>query len=98
MNSKEDTADMTDDWMNPPVTSYSWTAPVLKNETEYIIERKHKTICFGSPGYITEWRFWSKFDTAEMRDSSYAMLQKEHPVWQLRCRDRNPYMESLGLF
>jgi hypothetical protein len=88
--------DMTDDWMNPSrSTSYTHREPQFGDPTEYLIEREKRRITFGSPGSITNWEYWDKFDTAESRDAALARLVERHPMWHLRARDRNPWMEKV---
>lgn len=88
------TVDMTDDWMNPkPMQAYVSEAP--KNEMEYLIERERRIICFGNPGSITQWEVWDKYTVKKERDKALQRLSKEHPMWHLRARDRNPYMEQI---
>lgn len=84
--------DMTDDWMNPP-TSRMWTATMPDNKTVFLIERESRVITFGDP--LTEWKEWERFDTAEARDTALARLRAEHPVWSLRSREYNPYMDYI---
>ncbi len=88
--------DMTDDWMNP-TNLFAWTIPTPENKMIYAIQRAKKTICFGNPGHIVEWKEWSKHDTAEARNAELAKLEEEHPMWRLRKRDYNPYLESIGM-
>jgi hypothetical protein len=88
--------DMTDDWMNPkPMT---WETPKVDDKDEFLIERARKVVCFGNPGYIIEWDFWSKHDTKAERDAALVKLSEEHPMWHLRARDRNPWLEQHGIY
>lgn len=88
--------DMSDDWMNPK-TSVTYTYREPENKMVYAIERQKRTICFGNPGSITEWVAWSTHETKEARDHELERLRVAHPVWQLRSRDYNPYLERLGV-
>lgn len=90
--------DYTDDWMNPKPTgtsSFTYRAPQSGDPIEYLIERQKRTPVFGNPGSITSWEYWSKYDTAEKRDEVLVRLRIDHPIWQLRARDRDPYAERL---
>ena len=91
-----DKPDMTDDWMNPRPSSWSGSirSPRPDDPTEYLIERERRIICFGSPGSITKWDYWSKYDTPELRDAALKRLREQHPAWHLRARDRHPYREK----
>lgn len=90
--------DMTDTWMNPDMGSFTVSSPVYENKTEYFIERCRRQICYGNPGYIDEWATWSVYDTAKERDEELKKLHVKHPMWHLRARDRNRYLESRGIF
>ena len=92
--------DWTDDWMNPPRSHHygSKQTPVKPSTVEYLIERCQRRICFGSPGYIDSWQFWSKHDTAEKRDEELEQLHKQYPAWHLRARDRRPWFEQNGIY
>lgn len=90
--------DLTDDWMNPQSVDKMFTAPREPqpgDPIEYLIEREKRTICFGNPGSITSWEYWSKYDTVEKRDEALARLRAEHPMWHLRKRDRDPYWDRV---
>ena len=91
-----DKPDMTDDWMNPkPSAGYTYREPQPGDPTEYLIEREKRIPVFGNPGSITRWEYWSKHDTKEARDEELKRLRKSHPMWHLRARDRNPWMERV---
>ena len=59
-------------------------------ETEYLIEKQEKQICFGDPGYVMQWRFWSSHKTASERDQELERLREWKPEWVLRARDEVP--------
>lgn len=90
--------DHEDDWMNPKSVSWQSPPPPKMGEIEYLIERAKRQICFGSPGSIVQWHFWSKHDTAQKRDEELKRLSDEHPLWHLRARNSHPYMERLGIY
>lgn len=88
--------DLTDDWMNPPThSSFTYHEPQPGDPIEYLIERERRIICFGNPGSIKRWDFWSKYDTVEERDVAFARLREHHPRWHLRARDRDPYWDRI---
>lgn len=76
-----------DDWMNPRGGLYQTPKPPPYGTKRYVIEREKRTITFGYPGSITEWRIWSTHDNAKDRDEAYARLVKEHR-WSLRKRNQ----------
>lgn len=78
-----------------PTTSFSWSPKPPENKIEYRILREKKTICFGDPGYITEWQVYEKFDSGPERDARFYELQTEHPMWHLQTSEANPYFEQL---
>ncbi len=90
--------DMTDDWWDKTNDTTIFQQSQPENKMEYLIERAEKQVCFGNPGYIQNWRFWASFDTAAKRDEELKRLRGEHPAWRLRTADRNPYLESLGIY
>ncbi len=87
--------DYTDDWMNPKA-SHVWAPRKPEDKMVYAILRAKKTIVFGDPGHIIEWEEWSKFDTAEERNAELDKLKEKHPLWRLKERDYNPYVESIS--
>lgn len=88
--------DYSDDWMNPrPSSGYTYREPQAGDPKEYLIEREKSVPVFGNPGYITQWDYWAKYDDPEERNKELARLREAHPMWHLRARDRDPYMERL---
>lgn len=86
--------DMTDDWMSPKTSElYTHRTPQRGDPVRYLIERQRRIPTFGDP--IHQWDQWSSHDTAEKRDAELSKLRKEHPVWRLRARDHDPYMEEV---
>lgn len=84
----------TDDWMNPvSFSDYVYKEPKPSDPVQYLIERKRRVITFGDPLY--QWDFWTICNTAEERDTKLQKLREEHPNWQLRARDHNPWLEFM---
>lgn len=44
------------------------------NQENWILEKEERLTCFGYPGYIDQWQYWSSYKTREEAEQALAKL------------------------